>query len=79
MYEDHLDKLGEEPRKMFTTLAQKLQEEVQLMMTLAQLEGTLQVILSVAEAGSSTAMKKNQSMKPSDAAQTQVDLVLNIT
>lgn len=64
---------------MFTLLAQKLQEEVELMMTLAQLEGALQLILTVAEAGSSTTVKKNHSIEPSNAAQTQRDLVLNIT
>lgn len=86
MYEDHLDELGEEPRKMFTIMAQKLQEEIQIMMSLTQLQGAIEAILSAADLATSTVetassggMKNNQSMEPSDAAQTERDLVLSIT
>lgn len=86
VYEDHLDELGEEPRKMFTIMAQKLQVEMQLMMSLAQLQGMIETILSAAElatspteTASSNTVKNDQSMEPSDAAQTERDLVLSIT
>ncbi|XP_072746805.1 U3 small nucleolar RNA-associated protein 15 homolog [Anoplolepis gracilipes] len=79
VYEDHLDELSEEPRKMFTILAQKLQEEEQLIIALTQLQGSMQMILSSAETIPLPAIKENQNMEPSNAAQTERDLVLNIT
>lgn len=80
MYEDRLDELGEEPRKMFILLAQKLQEEEELIVALTQLQGSLQMILSSAEMASLVAVKESQNLlEPSDAAQTERDLILNIT
>lgn len=79
MYEDHLDELGKEPRKMFTLLAEKLEEEEELIVSLTQLQGSLQMILSGAEIAPLVAAKENQNLlEPSDAAQTERDLVLNI-
>jgi len=79
VYEDRLDELSEEPRKMFTILAQKLQEEEQLITALTKLQGSMQMILSSAETISSvSAVKDNQSLEPSNAAQTERDLVLSI-
>lgn len=79
VYEDHLDELSEESRKMFAILAQKLQEEEQLIIALTQLQGSMQMILSGAETVPLPAIKDNQSMEPSNAAQTERDLVLSIT
>lgn len=79
VYEDHLDELSAESRKMFAVLAQKLQEEEQLIITLTELQGSMQMILSSAETIPLSAIKENQSMEPSNAAQTERDLVLNIT
>ncbi|EFN88954.1 U3 small nucleolar RNA-associated protein 15 homolog [Harpegnathos saltator] len=79
VYEDHLDELEQEPRKMFTMLAQRLREEVNLMMSLAELQGSLQMILSAAKTTSSIAVKSTQNMEPSNAALTDRNLVLNIT
>lgn len=79
MYEDHLDELSEEPRKMLAILAQKLQEEEQLIIALTQLQGSMQMILSGAETVPLRAIKENQSMEPSNAAQTERDLILSIT
>lgn len=67
---------------MFTAMAERLQEEVDLMMSLAQLQGALHMIMSCAEIASqpsSATVKSNQSMEPSNAAQTERDLILNIT
>lgn len=64
---------------MFTILAQKLQEEEQLITALTELQGSMQMILSSAETISSvSAVKDNQSLEPSNAAQTERDLVLSI-
>jgi len=79
VYEDHLDELSEESRKMFAVLAQKLQEEEQLIIALTQLQGSMQMILSSAETIPLSTIKENQSMEPSNAAQTERDLVLSIT
>ncbi|XP_014473334.1 PREDICTED: U3 small nucleolar RNA-associated protein 15 homolog [Dinoponera quadriceps] len=78
VYGDSLHKLGEEPLKMFTIMEKKLQEEWQLMVTLAQMDGALQMIMSAGENTPAT-VRKTQSMEPSNAAQTERDFVLNIT
>lgn len=78
VYEDHLDELSEEARKTFAILSQKLQEEEQLILALTQLQGSMQMILSGAET-SLPAIKENQSLEPSNAAQTERDIILNIT
>lgn len=69
VYEDNLDGLATEPRNMFNLLANKLQEEEDLIVSLAQLQGTLQIILSGAEAQHITTAKDNQTLEPSSAAQ----------
>ncbi|KAK2588454.1 hypothetical protein KPH14_004443 [Odynerus spinipes] len=69
VYEDNLDGLGAEPRKMFNALANKLQEEEDLIILLAQLQGTLQIILSGAETQHVVTAKDNQNLEPSSAAQ----------
>lgn len=63
---------------MFTILAQKLQEEDQLITALTQLQGSMQMILSSAETVSSPTVKDSQNLEPSNAAQTDRDLVLSI-
>lgn len=68
VYEDNIDGLGAEPRKMFNILASKLQEEEDLIVSLAQLQGTLQIILSGAETQHATAID-SQNLEPSSAAQ----------
>ncbi|XP_011688493.1 PREDICTED: U3 small nucleolar RNA-associated protein 15 homolog [Wasmannia auropunctata] len=78
VYEDHLDELSEEARKMFAMLSQKLQEEEQLIIALSQLQGSMQMILSGAETSYLPAIKENQSLEPSNAAQTERDIILNI-
>ncbi|TGZ38343.1 U3 small nucleolar RNA-associated protein 15-like protein [Temnothorax longispinosus] len=78
VYEDHLDELSEETRKMFAILSQKLQEEEQLILALTQLQGSMQIILSGAETSSLPVIKENQSLEPSNAAQTERDIILNI-
>lgn len=78
VYEDHLDELSEEPRKMFAILSQKLQEEEQLILALTQLQGSMQMILSGAETSSLPTVKESQSLEPSNAAQTERDIILNI-
>ncbi|KAF7386408.1 hypothetical protein HZH68_013540 [Vespula germanica] len=69
VYEDNLDGLAAEPRNMFNLLANKLQEEEDLIVSLAQLQGTLQIILSGAEAQHITTARDNQTLEPSSAAQ----------
>nr|KAF7406959.1 hypothetical protein H0235_014615 [Vespula pensylvanica] len=69
IYEDNLDGLAAEPRNMFNLLANKLQEEEDLIVSLAQLQGTLQIILSGAEAQHITTARDNQTLEPSSAAQ----------
>lgn len=78
IYEDNLDNLTEEPRKMFILLSKKLQEEEQLILSLAQLQGAVQMILSGAETASMITIKENQNLEPSNAAQTESDFILNI-
>ncbi|KYM93436.1 PREDICTED: U3 small nucleolar RNA-associated protein 15 homolog [Cyphomyrmex costatus] len=78
IYEDRLDELSEETRKMFAILSQKLQEEEQLILALTQLQGSMQMILSGAETSSLPAIKEIQSLEPSNAAQTEHDIILNI-
>lgn len=63
---------------MFAVLSQKLQEEEQLILALTQLQGSMQIILSGAETSSLPAIKENQSLEPSNAAQTDRDIILNI-
>ncbi|XP_015190250.1 PREDICTED: U3 small nucleolar RNA-associated protein 15 homolog [Polistes dominula] len=69
IYEDNLDELAAEPRNMFNLLAQKLEEEEDLITSLAQLQGTLQIILSGAEAQHIMMARDNQTLEPSSAAQ----------
>lgn len=80
VYEDRLDELSEETRRMFGTLAKKLEEEEQLIIALTQLQGSMQMLLSGAETIPSPAVsKENRSLEPSsNAAQTERDLVLSI-
>lgn len=78
VYEDHLDELSEEPRKMMAILAEKLQEEEQLIVALTQLQGSMQMLLSSAETVPSSAVNENYTLEPSNAAQTDRDLVLSI-
>jgi len=78
VYEDHLDELSEETRKTFAILSQKLQEEEQLILALTQLQGSMQMILSGAETSSLPTIKEIQSLEPSNAAQTERDIILNI-
>lgn len=73
-----MDDLSEEARKMFAILSQKLQEEEQLILALTQLQGPMQMILSVAETSSLPAIKESQNLEPSNAAQTERDIILNI-
>lgn len=73
-----MDKLSEEPRKMLAILAEKLQEEEQLLIALTQLQGSMQMLLSSAETVPSSAVNENYSLEPSNAAQTNRDLVLSI-
>jgi len=74
-----MDELSEESRKMFAILAQKLEEEEQLIISLTQLQGSMQMILSGAETIPSPAIKDIQNLEPSsNAAQTERDLILNI-
>lgn len=63
---------------MFAMLSQKLQEEEQLIIALSQLQGSMQMILSGAETSYLPAIKENQSLEPSNAAQTERDIILNI-
>ena len=73
-----MDELSEETRKTFAILSQKLQEEEQLILALTQLQGSMQMILSGAETSSLPAIKEIQSLEPSNAAQTERDIILNI-
>ncbi|XP_051170261.1 U3 small nucleolar RNA-associated protein 15 homolog [Leptopilina boulardi] len=75
IYEDHLEELSSEPRTMFNHLSKKLEEEEELILTLTELQGPLQMILSAAETlVSSTIDPPN--LEPSSAA--QKNLVLSI-
>ncbi|KAK9308622.1 hypothetical protein QLX08_001471 [Tetragonisca angustula] len=76
IYEDHLDELAAEPRKMFSILAAKLEEEENLMLALSELQGKLHMILSAAENVPPTSVKDIQTLKPSSAA--QKNLILSI-
>ena len=76
IYEDHLDELAAEPRKMFTILAAKLEEEESLILALSELQGKLHMILSAAEIIPVTSTKDNQTLEPSSAA--QKNLILSI-
>ncbi|XP_034176625.1 U3 small nucleolar RNA-associated protein 15 homolog [Osmia lignaria lignaria] len=76
IYEDHLDELAAEPRKMFTILAAKLEEEESLILALSELQGKLHMILSAAEIVPVTSTKDNQTLEPSSAA--QKNLILSI-
>jgi U3 small nucleolar RNA-associated protein 15 len=74
-----MDELSEESRKMFVILVRKLDEEEQLIISLTQLQGSMQMILSSAETIPSPAIKDTQNLEPSsNAAQTERDLILNI-
>ncbi|XP_076276846.1 U3 small nucleolar RNA-associated protein 15 homolog [Lasioglossum baleicum] len=76
VYEDHLDELGPEPRKMFTILAYKLEEEENLILALSELQGKLHIILSAAETVAPAIAKDNIMLEPSNAA--QKNLILSI-
>ncbi|XP_031838251.1 U3 small nucleolar RNA-associated protein 15 homolog [Nomia melanderi] len=76
IYEDRLDELGAEPRKMFTILAHKLAEEENLILALSELQGKLYVILSAAETVPPTVVKDSHILEPSSAA--QKNLILSI-
>ncbi|KOX76264.1 U3 small nucleolar RNA-associated protein 15 like protein [Melipona quadrifasciata] len=80
IYEDHMDELAAEPRKMFSTLAAKLEEEENLILALSELQGKLHMILSAAENVPPTPKISNvkdiQTLKPSSAA--QKNLILSI-
>ena len=76
VYEDHLDDLAAEPRKMFTMLASKLEEEENLILALSELQGKLHMILSAAETVPPAPVKDNQVLEPSSAA--QKSLILSI-
>ncbi|XP_033229940.1 U3 small nucleolar RNA-associated protein 15 homolog [Belonocnema kinseyi] len=76
VYEDHLEELSSEPRTMFNLLAKKLDEEEELIMSLTELQGPLQMILSGAEAITSLTTIEPPSLEPSTAA--QKNLVLSI-
>lgn len=76
IYEDHLDELAAEPRKMFSILASKLEEEENLILALSELQGKLHMILSAAETAHPVPVKDTQVLKPSNAA--QKNLILSI-
>ncbi|XP_053981815.1 U3 small nucleolar RNA-associated protein 15 homolog [Hylaeus volcanicus] len=76
VYEDHLDELAAEPRKMFSILASKLEEEENLILTLSELQGKLHMILSAAEIVPPTPVKDVQVLEPSSNA--QKNLILSI-
>ncbi|XP_043784342.1 U3 small nucleolar RNA-associated protein 15 homolog [Apis laboriosa] len=76
VYEDHLDELAAEPRKMFSILAAKLEEEENLILALSELQGKLHMILSAAEIIPPTPVKDIQTLEPSNAA--QKNLILSI-
>ncbi|XP_076623054.1 U3 small nucleolar RNA-associated protein 15 homolog [Colletes latitarsis] len=76
VYEDHLDELAAEPRKMFTILASKLEEEENLILALSELQGKLHMILSAAETVHPAPVKDSQVLEPSSAA--QKNLILSI-
>lgn len=76
MYENHLDELAAEPRKMCSILAAKLEEEENLILSLSELQGKLDMILSAAETVSATPVKDVQILEPSSAA--QKNLILSI-
>ncbi|KAG7205071.1 hypothetical protein KM043_005449 [Ampulex compressa] len=76
VYEDSLDSLATEPRKMFTTLSKKLDEEEELILSLSKLQGALHMILSGAESTPARPVKDNQLLEPSSAA--QKNLILSI-
>lgn len=70
-----MEELSSEPRIMFNLLSKKLDEEEELILTLTELQGPLQMILSAAETlVSSTIDPPN--LEPSNAA--QKNLVLSI-
>lgn len=76
VYEDHLDELSAEPRKMFSILVLKLEEEENLILALSELQGKLHMILSAAETVPAAPVKDNQVLEPSSAA--QKNLILSI-
>ncbi|XP_017877028.1 U3 small nucleolar RNA-associated protein 15 homolog [Ceratina calcarata] len=76
IYEDHLDELAAEPRKMFSILASKLEEEENLILALSELQGKLHMILSAAETVPPTPAKDALTFEPSTAA--QKNLILSI-
>lgn len=76
VYEEHLDDLAAEPRKMFTMLASRLEEEENLILALSELQGKLHMILSAAETVPPAPVKDNQALEPSSAA--QKSLILSI-
>lgn len=76
IYEDHLDELTAETRKMFGMLAAKLEEEESLILALSELQGKLHMILSAAETVSPAPIKDTQLLEPSSGA--QKNLILSI-
>ncbi|XP_011298736.1 U3 small nucleolar RNA-associated protein 15 homolog [Fopius arisanus] len=77
VYEETLDELGPEPRLMFTLLEKKLKEEEELITNLAELQGTLHMILSGAETSEPMVIREPQGLTASTAA--QKNLVLSIS
>lgn len=79
VYEDNLEELAAEAQTLFGLLARKLDEEKELTISLSELQGTLQMILSGAETtpASLPAIKDSQGLEPSSAA--QKSLILSIT
>lgn len=71
-----MDELGAEPRKMFSILAAKLEEEENLILALSELQGKLHMILSAAENILPAPTKDVQALEPSSAA--QKNLILSI-
>ncbi|CAK9805346.1 U3 small nucleolar RNA-associated protein 15 homolog [Anthophora plagiata] len=76
VYEDHLGELAAEPRKMFSLLAAKLEEEENLILALSELQGKVHMILSAAETTPPAPVKDAQMLEPSSAA--QKNLILSV-
>ncbi|XP_015602951.1 U3 small nucleolar RNA-associated protein 15 homolog [Cephus cinctus] len=72
VYGDYLEELNPEIRKLIDILLKKLYEELELTMSLLELQGSLQMLLSAAETTSVSHTQDIPALGPSLAAQTNV-------
>lgn len=64
-----MDDLGAEPKVMFNLLSKKLEEEEDLLRSLLELQGSLQMLLNVSECPPAPLKQKHDKLEPSKLAQ----------